>query len=728
MKLFRKWMIGVGVLLMLTAGMFYPDSAWSADKTWTGGGASFYASEAANWAGGIPGTDDTVILDSTTNKNMIWDAGSNGLPDTVAAWSQTAGYAGTVTVQTLYGATGFTNFTITGDASILGGTWTHLANTSNEVYRLGLTVSSNLTVGTAARIDATARGYGAGKGPGTGSGAAHGGRSGSTVIYGSIFAPVNLGSGGGTGAGGGAIRLVVGETLTLDGTVIASSYQGHDARGAGGSVYITAGTFTGAGSGIIRATGSLISGTQAAGSGGRIAIILTTGGATFSGYAGLIRACGGKLGASTSGAAGTVYTETPAQGAGHGTLIIDNTDSVDMSTTTRFTPIPAGVDPTVFDQIIIRQNGMLGVTSGTILDFGTARIVGASAASAHVVAMDSDAVVFPTPFAFSNYTLNLNFPLVTTGPWTIKSGGRLSHSAGLSLNFTINGDLIVDAGGQIHADSRNASGGLGAGTTSGYGGLGGDPASMGATYGSVIAPAERGSGAGGGGLITLTVTGTLTNNGTISAAAGGARAAGGGINITTGSLKGSGAIQAPGGGGDNGYSGGGGRVAVVLTAAGANFSGYSGSISSYGGHSHYPRRGAAGTVYKAIAGLFAGGGTVLIDNGGFTNSNLACLTPLPAFTTSPENLTRTWWVTQNRAKIGLLTNAAIWSMTLNPNSNLELAGHTLTTYYLTITNKTYLPAIYTAAELGSLVLDSSGGTGRIIVAEYVPEGTVYSIR
>ena len=717
----------LGNLLILATGILFTNVTWGADKTWTGGGSSSYASDAANWAGGRPGTDDTVVLDSTTNKNMIWDAGSNGLPDTVAAWRQTAGYAGTVTIQTVYGATGFTNFTISGDATISGGTLTHKANTTYEGYRLAMTVNGNLTIGTNASIGTLGLGYIAGYGPGSSGGAAtHGGvgYGGSYNVYGSIFAPVNLGSGG-NNAGGGAIRLIVGGTLTHYGTITASTPTG-SSTGAGGSIYITAGAIAGSPTGVIKANGTPDGSSYSGGGGGRVSVILTNAGATFSTYSGGMQAYGGWVG-SRSGAAGTVYKETAAQGTGHGTLIIDNAGGYDLATTTVFTLMPTGTDLSVFEQVIIRNNGFLAVTAGSLLDFGTAHIAGHSGAAAHIALLNTNAVIFPNPFAFSNYTLNINVPLVTTGPWTIKSGGCLSHSAGLSLNFTIDGDLTVDAGGQIHADGRNASGGLGASsTTCAYGGLGGDPASMGATYGSIIAPVASGSGAGGGGLITLTVTGTLTNNGTISAAGLGAKTSGGGINIRTGTLKGNGAIQVPGGGGDNSHSGGGGRVAVVLTQEGATFSSYAGSMSAFAGYSGLANRGAAGTVYKAIAGIKTGSGTVLVDNNGFTNvANAACLTPLPAASNSSEILKYSSWTVQNRGKIGLLKDAAILSMRINANSYLELAGHTLTTFYLTITNKIYQPGFYTAAQLGALVLDNSGGTGKVVI---LAQGTLFIVQ
>ena len=75
--------------------------------------------------------------------------------------------------------------------------------------------------------------------------------------YGDLRQPVALGTGAGiSNHGGGAIKLVVSGTLTLDGTIAAdgatvahASYGG----GSGGSVWLDVGTLTGAGA--IRADG-----------------------------------------------------------------------------------------------------------------------------------------------------------------------------------------------------------------------------------------------------------------------------------------------------------------------------------------------------------------------------------------------------------------------------------------------------------------------------------------
>jgi hypothetical protein len=118
------------------------------------------------------------------------------------------------------------------------------------------------------------------------------------------------------------------------------------------------------------------------------------------------------------------------------------------------------------------------------------------------------------------------------------------------------GSVQVDAGSSIHADkqgyvsnagpgySSSASGGSGGS----YGGVGGY--NPGPAYGSAALPTDLGSGglsaqyagSNGGGALRLVVSGTLANNGTISAngeavlpGQGGA-GAGGSVYVTTGTL------------------------------------------------------------------------------------------------------------------------------------------------------------------------------------------------
>ena len=133
--------------------------------TWNGAGANALASNPANWVGGVaPVAGDAVNLDATTNKNMTWD-----LTIPVQTWTQ-VGYAGTVTVSTVYGATGFTNLNIIGNCVISNGVWTHNGNTTTEANRLRVTIGGDLIVGPNGVVDVTGKGYSSGNGPGANAG------------------------------------------------------------------------------------------------------------------------------------------------------------------------------------------------------------------------------------------------------------------------------------------------------------------------------------------------------------------------------------------------------------------------------------------------------------------------------------------------------------------------------------------------------------------------------
>jgi len=240
---------------------------------------------------------------------------------------------------------------------------------------------------------------------------------------------------------------------------------------------------------------------------------------------------------------------------------------------------------------------------------------------------------------------------------TVKAGGVLTIGGGAQVTvanaFTVTGTVVVqstnnlgqigntwlgsgvtihavavqvDATGSITADGQGYAvsagpGGAPANTSAGgsYGGLGGVGfalANPSPTYGSATAPIDLGSGGGtrccnavggaGGGAVRLLVTGTLTNNGIISAngvaaygglgsAAGGG--AGGSVYVVANTLAGSGSIAANGGAGGEG-AGGGGRIALFyVTNNGFNQN----SITAEGGQgnnhvSQTSAAGAAGTV------------------------------------------------------------------------------------------------------------------------------------
>jgi hypothetical protein len=182
---------------------------------------------------------------------------------------------------------------------------------------LPLTVLSNVTIDASSVIAVDGKGFPQGIGHGAGlssaagdgSGAGYGGMGGDSLTvpggtnYGSATQPVDRGSGGGLGSGptytggsqgGGAIRLNIGGTLTVDGGLSAlgnPGLQDNSGGGSGGSILINTRTLVG--SGYIAADGGegeLYGG--GGGSGGRIAIYYLTNPHHTNSFTGLISAFG----------------------------------------------------------------------------------------------------------------------------------------------------------------------------------------------------------------------------------------------------------------------------------------------------------------------------------------------------------------------------------------------------------------------------------------------------
>ncbi len=346
-------------------------------NTWIGTGN---ASVATNWSlGVIPASGHDILLSAFSTGNMTWDGGVDTgdgvLTDTVASWTQTAGYNGVVTFQTTYpdySAT-FTNFTVTGDATINGGAWQHPGpqNHADQRYRLRVSVGGDLQTGegsAVAAIRADERGFGATYGPGahpSGSSrtaGAHGGSGGSdnnwnapwntwrnNNAYGSFITPTTLGSGGSAHPGGGAIYITVdGETAIGANGIICANGRPTAAgsiygSGAGGSVQLRTGTLSGGGT--IRAHGGDGGGDDwQLGGGGRVAVILTGPNADFTNATNMvITAYGGRRPSGTAGnkgSSGSVYLLTGAEyasGLHYGAVYVRG-----LSTTTTFLPFPPG--------------------------------------------------------------------------------------------------------------------------------------------------------------------------------------------------------------------------------------------------------------------------------------------------------------------------------------------------------------------------------------------------
>ena len=489
---------------------------------------------------------------------------------------------------------------------------------SGQTVASTLTVTGNATVQAGGGIIADGRGYAGGSGPGAGKyystsyenigggggyggyGASGGGTTSAYggITYGSVTAPVDLGSGGGGnnssqlpptagGAGGGAIRLSVTGTLQVDGRISARGLAGTGPSaggGSGGSLYLTVGTL--AGSGSIDASGGAGNALGGGGGGGRIGVIYSV-----NSFAGLVSASGG--GGYARGGAGTVYTKASNQ---NGLVVVDNGGQAGTNTSWLSTGV---LDLTVKGGAILSLPNS-SITIGNLL-----------VASNGWVATTIPGVGYRT--------------LTVTGNATIQAGGGIIADA--TGNDSDAGGAGPSPGSYISTQNGYVSGG------GGYGGCGatsgGNPAARGGNaFGNLTVPTFGSNGGGfgsgfvggpGGGLIALNVTGTLDVDGRISAAGGAGVSvnagggSGGGINLTVGTLSGSGVIAANGGAGNGlGGGGGGGRIAIVFAV-----NAFSGLVSAYGGGGY--AWGGAGTVYtKANSQSW---GQVLVDNGGRAGTN-----------------------------------------------------------------------------------------------------------
>ncbi len=172
-----------------------------------------------------------------------------------------------------------------------GGVYTFQSQQS----RADLYVGGNATIRPGGRITVDALGYAPGSGPGAGrtannmgSGAGYGGNGGASAsspggaAYGVAEQPTDFGSGGGIGygpalstsRGGGALRMRVTGTCTVDGEISANApnaTQDSAGGGSGGSVWIDAGILVGEGS-ITANGGDGEPYSGGGGAGGRIAI------------------------------------------------------------------------------------------------------------------------------------------------------------------------------------------------------------------------------------------------------------------------------------------------------------------------------------------------------------------------------------------------------------------------------------------------------------------------
>ena len=475
--------------------------------------------------------------------------------------------------------------TITGTLTV-NGTLNHGDNTTTHAYEVDF-VAANSTIGGSGLINVDAKGFdggtratGSGTGAGVGSnsgeigagGAGYGGAGGAGddlaggAVYGSVTAPVNLGSGGGGanfggattigGAGGGLVILNITGTLTMTSGAVIKSTGGNSGcsddgggGGSGGSIYITAGTMSGTGtisSNGGNGGGSCSNDDGGAGGGGRISLVVTntiSGTITKQSYAG--------TSSSQVGGAGTIYTSE----SGTTTLLADNNLSP-SSLTSALTSQISGASISV-NNVTIKGGARYKIISGTSLTM-TASAFGATSTMASIE--NEGTLTLPATFSIpanlimiadNDGTINTlnNLTVDASGTFTLENylndpaseafsiatltvNGTLNHtansSAGSTKTHTVNissTTITVGSTGSINADAKGFSGGtrgdgtgpgkglggssgeLGA-SGAGYGGIGGagDDYAAGSTYGSATAPVDLGSGGGGpnfGGTTTI---------------------------------------------------------------------------------------------------------------------------------------------------------------------------------------------------------------------------------
>ncbi|MBK7317717.1 DUF6531 domain-containing protein [Candidatus Villigracilis affinis] len=546
----------------------------------------------------------------------------------------------------------------------------------NATLNQGVIINANeIIIESGGRIDATGQGYpsggpGAGQGPNpiwTGGGAGYGGKgeSGDGAGgngYGIVKLPVDLGSAGGVGRcglisicpggyGGGAVRLVIATTLTIDGEIIADGVSGggRSGGGSGGSILIETGTISG--TGTIHSNGGPGMDGGGDGAGGRIAVYYNT--STFPLDAQHLQARG-KFQGGNGGGPGTVYLEET--GSSLDKLVVDNGGN----SVTNYAVHPAG--GYAYDQIEMSGNGKLRLV-GTSSQFtltgndvltgdgtGYLEVEGTLITSSNLLLSDVSVTILGNLQGAENITLQspsvlelyatspLHTGIYTFTNLTIENGATLklvtngngdtsyTNDPGLQVNLT---NLSIASGGRISADGTGYPGahesgtgpgaGISAWNTGGGGGHGGvgqsASGSGGIIYDSLNHPTLPGSSGGagqdiyhstapggaGGGAIWLVVGDTANINGVISAdgvvgAGNSGGGSGGSIIIEADTLLGTGSIHANGGPQNGGGNGAGGRVAIYATTSNHTI------LTTANGATGYEIPGK-GTVYFDILGL-----------------------------------------------------------------------------------------------------------------------------
>jgi hypothetical protein len=261
--------------------------------------------------------------------------------------------------------------------------------------------------------------------------------NGGKINYGSITAPIDLGSGGGRtpsqgsgGKGGGALKIVATNSLTINGSISA---EGTDATirsggGSGGAIWLCSGTLTG--NGVISANGGDGGPIDAGGGGGgRIATYYNS-----NSYLGTITAYGGEAPGSAGrvGGAGTIFSY---DGTNHlSKLNINNRDVIEGGKTQL--SITEGL---THNTVTVTNNAHLNIT-GTAAQ--TLRIDTLTIGANSSITGDG-----------KGFTVNADFTLNGTMTWsaldTVIVGNDYTIASGATMTTTgldtlsVNNDLTI---------------------------------------------------------------------------------------------------------------------------------------------------------------------------------------------------------------------------------------------------------------------------------------------
>ena len=355
------------------------------------------------------------------------------------------------------------------------------------------------------------------------------------------------------------------------------------------------------------------------------------------------------------------------------------------------------------------------------------------------------------------FQTTLEAPLTVTGDIVFEKG-RWVHAGpavepayafamNVGGNMTVGAEADINAGNaELNIASGMARGYLDAGP--GYAarvadelGLGashgGEAGANGGTYGSILNPLSYGSSGhgdndyyAGGGVISLTVNGTLTLDGDISADGFGynstvscfGASSGGSVNLIAGALAGMGTVSADGGSAASCGSGAGGRIRCKIRSGSwddsdVSFSAFGGSGSASG----YSTAGAGTVLLQDAADDAASAGRVVISNGaavaGALSGDTVYCTAIPARENPAEDLSSLRFDLAATARVRVTAACTLGDVLAEEGAALYLDGNDVKCASLTYANRVYPMGTYTAATLPGLL--SGDGTLTVLVSPSV---------